>query len=401
MENWINFDNLPRRKDGKISWKDCDHNMVEFSYNGNLDSLMVINRATQDAVNVCFKENSYIIPIISLQRVSLGKLYNFAVKDNYHYNADDIIIRDNEKLEIKGQIRIIYGNKQVKGYDVSCSKCDNIFKISESNLDRGDGCPYCSSHKVQIGVNDLWTTRHDVACMLSNPQDGYNYSEFSNVLLNFTCPICGKEIGLRYLNNVSKYGISCPHCSDGISYPNKFMFNLLKSIGVNFEPEKTFSWCKFPSYSDNTKLSYGRYDFVINDAMLIVEMDGGIGHGNKPYSNSRYSKEELIYRDNMKDKLAINNGYSVIRIDCDYSNREKFSYIKSSILNSDFVKYFDLRNIDWDDLNRQSLKSFMVEAIDMYNSGTIIEDIATKINKSEQTIKDYLTKGNELQMCIY
>ena len=44
MDNWIDLSSLPRRKDGKISWKDCDHNLVNFGYENVVDSLYIENR---------------------------------------------------------------------------------------------------------------------------------------------------------------------------------------------------------------------------------------------------------------------------------------------------------------------------------------------------------------------
>ena len=133
------------------------------------------------------------------------------------------------------------------------------------------------------------------------------------------CPRCG-NIKVATPNYISRYGFSCPCCSDGITYPNKFMSKLLQEIGIEFDREVTFDWCKFPCYIDNSVFDYGIYDFVIPEKSLIIEMDGALGHGKRIMNTvsrkkRKISLEETIYRDKMKDILAKENGYDLIRKD--------------------------------------------------------------------------------------
>lgn len=191
--------------------------------------------------------------------------------------------------------------------------------------------------------------------MLLNKEDGYKYMQFSNQKAHFVCPNCGVYIGECYINNVSKVGLSCPRCSSGITYPNKLMYNLLNSLCEDFDTEITFDWCTFPDFYDSSKMSYGRYDFVLENKKIIIEMDGGFGHGNSPHPRSRYSKEELIYKDNMKDDCAVQNGYKVIRIDCNYRSYDRLKYCSDSILSSQLSSIFNLTSVDWDKIHYQSM----------------------------------------------
>lgn len=399
MSNYVDLSALPKTPDNKISWDKCNHNKVRFRYRNVEDILYVEYKISKNHIMVSYNKSLYELPIISLQRATLGKLFNFGVKNNYHYNVGEILHRNLSDVVVENHIRIKYGNKTCKGYMLKCLTCCNSFEISEANLDRGDGCSYCSGHKVTIGKNDLWTTNPVVAKMLKNPDNGYRYAEFSNQLATFRCPICGKEIGEAYIHNVSRYGLSCPSCSDGISYPNKLMYNLLTFFGEQFKTEQIPVWCKFKNYNDDT-ITFGIYDFIIYNRNLIIEMDGGIGHGNNPYTNSKYTKEELIYRDNCKDKLAKENGFDVIRINCNYSNKNKFVFCKNSILNSRLTEIYDFSTVDWDYINQNCLKSYIVKAIEMYNSGSSIRQISEYICKSESTVKDYIAKGTFLRMCV-
>lgn len=354
LENWINFDNLPKRKDGKIDWKNCNHNLVNFCYRGNVDCLIIEKRIDVDTLSILFNNNIFNLEIQSLKKCCLGKLYDFAVVNNYHYKIGDIIDDNKRKIKVLDTIRIKMGDKTTKGYLVECLKCGNVYEITEGNLLRGDGCNVCSNHQVQVGINDLWTTRRDIAEMLKYPEDGHKYMQYSNVLVYFRCKKCKHDIGQSYIHNVSRFGLSCPFCGSGISYPNRLMTNLLEYLGEDFDTEVVYNWCKFPSYNDSGKISTGRYDFVIESKKIIIEMDGGFGHGNDPHPLSRYSKEELIYRDKMKDKLAIDNGYKIIRIDCNYKMENRLEYCSKNIIDSALADIYQLSDVEWDYINQNA-----------------------------------------------
>ena len=355
MDNWIDLSNLPKRKDGKISWKDCDHNLVNFCYKDKEDYLYVEKRIDVDNVLVNFNNNLYDMNIISLQRVCLGKLYNFSIPNNYYYRVGDRISRDNSELIILQQIRVPFNNgKTAKGYHVKCLSCSNEFDISENNLCRGDGCSVCSSHIIVPYYNDIYTTRPDLYRMLKNKSDGHKYAQFSNKKVEFICPKCGIDLGCAYISNVAKFGLSCPNCDSKISFPNRLMYFILTNCGLDFMNEVVFDWCVFPDFKNPEVTSYGRYDFVVNEKRIIIEMDGGLGHGNDPHPLSRYSKEELIYRDKMKDVLAKQNKYNIVRIDCNYKSNDRFDYCVNNILNSELSNLIDLFCIDWD-LLKQSM----------------------------------------------
>ena len=44
--------------------------------------------------------------------------------------------------------------------------------------------------RVVKGKTDLWTTNPDVACLLANPEEGYELSAHSHKKANFLCPNC-------------------------------------------------------------------------------------------------------------------------------------------------------------------------------------------------------------------
>lgn len=75
---------------------------------------------------------------------------------NYKYNIGDIIKTKTGEIEIIEQITIIDARKSnIKAYKYKCLIDGNIDKVSESNLNREQGCNVCSNRKVLKGYNDL------------------------------------------------------------------------------------------------------------------------------------------------------------------------------------------------------------------------------------------------------
>ncbi len=401
MCNWIDLSSLPHRGNS-VLWKECHNNIVEFSYRNCQDKMTILCRKDVDHLLVGFHEKEYILPIVSLQRCSLGKLFGFSVSGNYKYYQNEIITLNDNQYRVKTCIRIKHGKGTIKGYELTCLRCNEDFTVSESNITyRTDGCPYCSHHKIIKGKTDLWSTRPDIAKLLKNKEDGYKYAENSNKSVDFICDKCGKPVGKKIISSVSRRGLSCKFCRDGKSYPNKLMFNLLKVLGESFVPEQTFDWCTFKAYNSDFE-SFGIYDFVIENKKIIIEMDGGIGHGNGVRTDSRYSLEELVYRDSQKDLLAIKNGYQVIRIDCDYKGKDnRFEICKQSILNSSLNMIYDLSYVDWDYINSESQKSVLYEICQLYNDGYSSSEISEMVGYNLSSVIDYLHKGDSLSLCKF
>jgi len=236
--------------------------------------------------------------------------------------------------------------------------------------------------------------------MIKYFQGGYDeaklYTPNSHVKLYFKCPDCGKvKDKLKSIHDLFQdESIGCA-CSDGISYPNKFAYALLKQLDsfYNFnylESEYSPNWIK-PK----------RYDFYFeyDDKKYILEMDGRLGHGKYNKLNNQTSKETKAI-DTYKDKMAQDNNIEVIRIDCEISD---FNYIKSNIMNSKLSNIFDLTNIDWLKCQEFALSNLVKMACDYKkdNPNLSTTDIGKLMNLNNQTIRNYLIQGSDLGWCNY
>ena len=244
------------------------------------------------------------------------------------------------------------------------------------------GCPYCSGRYPIVGETDLWTTRPDVASVLLNGDDGYTLTEHSGQHVDFKCPNCG-TISNHIVSNISKRGFSCPVCSDGISYPNKFMASMLEQLGVSYKPEFIIKGKKY------------KYDFYLIDYSVIIEM-----HGRQHYEEwdkSSQTLAEIQQNDLDKQYFAEINGIQhYIVIDSKYSD---INYISSNITQSLLSSMFDLSMINWNVCGTYAAGSLVYKAASLYNDGYNVAYIAQICKVDKTTIHKWLNKATELQLC--
>lgn len=254
-------------------------------------------------------------------------------------------------------------------------KIGHVWKAVISSRHRGGhGCPYCTHNpKLLVGFSDMWTTNPKLASMLANPDDGYKYTDGSDHKVDWKCPDCYYIIQGKPISFSKHSGVSCPRCSDGVSYPEKLMIALLKELGIFFVYDNTTKWS-----CDK------RYDFYIPSLNMIIEVHG-IQHYEQcfEYYGGRTLEEEQE-NDCFKHETAMKNGIeNYIVIDARYS---KLKYVKNSILESDLNKLFNLNNIDWDSINLEAQKSRNIEILNLWEKGMNVKDISKTIKISQSSV---------------
>lgn len=250
------------------------------------------------------------------------------------------------------------------------------------------GCPYCKGRKILIGYNDMWTTRPDIAAMLQNPEDGYRYTCGANKKAWFNCPDCGTP-SLKTINNVATHDFGCQHCSDSVSYPNKFSRALLDQLPIeSYDCEYRPKWAASYYYDNH---------FWYDGVEYILEMDGAL-HFNE-HTFSRTTIEQIREADRIKDELAAQYNIHMIRIDCIKSDME---YIKAHILRSELNSVFDLSNVDWVLCDQKGQKNILKEACKLYMSKMYtLTDIGKILHVHPATVSNYLKRGTKFGWCDY
>ena len=272
----------------------------------------------------------------------------------------------------------------------------------------GKRCPVCCNNKIIKGINDIGTLRPDLIQYFENKSEVYIYGPGSNQYTNFICPTC-KEKYRRRISHVADFGLSCKKCGDHISYPNKFIYELLTQLQNNnnfsIYPEHIFEWSKYAICDYNNSLSgEKRYDFVVttNNATIIIE-----NHGMQHYDdNNFFNKNHGSEHDNdvFKHNLAIHNHideYNYIVLDCRYSNVD---WIKKSVMNSQLpiIFNFTINDIDWDKCVLATKKNYVEVVINIWNNGFHdLSYISENMGVSVATVRRLLRIGSKCGLCDY
>ena len=271
------------------------------------------------------------------------------------------------------------------------NKCGNSFEVAPSTIfkEKHDLCPYCKTNnggKLIVGLNDIHTARPDLEKYLYDLNDAFKYAYGSNKKIMWKCPDCGHEFE-RAISNVNMRGFSCELCGNKTSYGERFIMAMFDMLQVVYKPQFLPDW-------GNGR----RYDFLLhyNERDYIIEVDGGFHYVDNNMSGMTANEVRDI--DNIKDKLAIDNGYSIIRIDYNYEHNDKYTYIVKSVMDSELSKLFDLSKIDFGEVDKIANKSLTVEIAGLWNN--LKEKSIYELNKqtgmSVETLRTLLYRASDI-----
>lgn len=285
----------------------------------------------------------------------------------------------------KGSYRILDRNVKIEkngyrrpNYVCQCLIDGYIFNRRQNDIDKKHMCPICSHNITVLGYNTVFDLRPDLIKYFVNIEDAKKYAPYSNKKVWMKCPICGEQKYMQ-VNNLTIQGFACPICSDGISYPNKFIRNFLKQLHIHFIPEHSFNW-----------LPNRLYDEYLPELNMIIE-----NHGEQHYDNRNIWGVDNIANDTYKKTSALDNGIKhYIELDCSESS---MIYIKNSILNSELplLLHFTEENIDWKQCELAASGSLLVQVCDLYNKGYTYNEIMNELNISYDTAHVYLRRGRK------
>ena len=309
---------------------------------------------------------------------------NEKVGKMFSITEDEFLKRFKEKgnpdeLEIIGNYK--------KSNEPILVRCKNdsrhIFYTNPTYLLGGMHCPYCTGHRVD-STNSLNSLRPDLTQCLKNKEDGDKVTLKSEVVLELKCPNCGFEKN-QTAKELTRYGFSCLVCGDNISFPNKFIRNMLKMLNIPFVPEWKDSWTEGKRYD---------VKFEKDGQNILVEMDGGFHKRETQYKTLKTNQET----DRLKNELAKKNGYKLIRINCDISDAKT---IFKNIKNSELSDILDLKDFNWKECAIRSSKSILVEICKFYNINPNIsmKELGKKFDVNPKTALKYLRKGKEIGLC--
>lgn len=402
---WVDLSNLVYS--GKsINWDLSIGKTVDFQYDDVVATLTITGR-TDNIQYVYIDIPGYVIHHkIYVGQIRHGQL-GYVIKKitpGFKYKVGDVV----NGLLITNMRKV----PKYKYYTYICTIDGYKGEIREDHLCTGHGCPVCTNKVVLVGWNDIATTNPSMAKLFYNIDDASKYTEHASSYADFRCPRCGNKIH-SLISWVAYDGLSCKKCGDGISYPNKFVYNFMEQLSIlynnrgnilTFTPEKRFSWAMNFQHV-NKKLSGKKiYDIFIDNYNIIIE-----NHGDYHYKNNfacidgALSLKEVQENDLIKHNLAIANNIVEERyvvLDCYKSDMQ---YIKHSIMSSNLPLLLDFveSDIDWNKCDEFATSSRVYEACCYWNKGVKdYKEIALLMKMHQETIKRYIKKGRELNIII-
>lgn len=274
-----------------------------------------------------------------------------------------------------------------------CKRCNKEKLVFNGNMKTrslicDNGCNATKdSKKVIKGINDIATVTPEMIDYLVDKEDAFKYKSRSSKKLRMKCIYCGEERMIAPDNFMAR-GFCCSTCSDGVSYPERVVGNILKYFDIEYEKQMTL---------DDRKT---RYDFYLPEFDTIIET-----HGKQHYVDTGFSKnnkrtfEEQQKNDKYKMDLALSKGYNYIVLDCRYSTIE---WIRESFLNSSLSSIVNVDMIDWDAIDKHSSSSLFQEVVDYYKETQLdTKQLAKVFNLDDTTISGYLRKAHKLGLCVY
>lgn len=382
---------------GEVKWGASVGRKISFTYgdlSGELFVKSFIKHGQKLIVSYC--GNDHKTYVASLYQCNFGRILGLRTID-FKIKIGEDFVDKKRNITITNRFYKNHKNKK-KFYTYKCNVCGATeLEIDEYNLLNGRGCSCCYGRTVVEGINDVPTT---APWMVEFFQGGYDeaklYTCGSNEKIYPICPDCGKvKSKTMMVSTIHTKRTICCTCSDGISYPEKFMISLLSQIKNEYVYQLTKTvcgWCN--DYM---------YDFYIGEKSCIVEVHGA-GH----YLISGFSSmggktlEEEKENDYFKEVLAKGNGIkNYITID---ARKSELEWIKNSIMSSELPCLFDFteNDINWDKCEEYALSNKVKEVCDYWNKGIKNpKTIGMIVKLHPSTINRYLKKGKNVGWCDY
>jgi hypothetical protein len=262
---------------------------------------------------------------------------------------------------------------------------------------KGNGCPYCAGKRVNR-TNCIATTHPHIVKLLLNAENGYLFTASSNRKVDWKCPDCGEIFKNKIINHIVRQGLFCPTCSDGIPITEKFTYNVLKQLNIDFTYQYYPKWAEIKEHENEKLNGRKRYDYYLYKLKAILEING-IQHENGRLGE--LTAEEQKENDRLKELLSIKNIPNVRYM------RVKMYKSTFECLNNNLEKALrqldiNISNVDWIKAWMDSQSSFVKKACDLYNEGLGSPyGISYILGLSKDTIRIYLKRGMEIGWCDY
>ncbi|MDD3323460.1 MAG: DUF723 domain-containing protein [Paludibacter sp.] len=331
----------------------------------------------------------------SIVRRAKSLYYNRGCKTCADLNCRITLEQFVENVRKRGNasdIDVLEFNGIDKKCKIFCNKCKTFSFVNHAYyLYYNRCCKNCAKiqNNIKCGIS-IYESHPDVAKHFIDQNFVKNHTCGTHKKAYYKCPDCG-DISEVCVSYCFQNGFNCKKCGDKRSFPNKFVYNILKELNIKFISEKRFNWSK--NIDGNTT----SYDFYIPQMNMIIEANG-LQH----YEDTFFGKFEYVNaNDNYKEYVAKANGITkYVRLNCSESS-EKF--IINSIKQEKLLYFIDFDKIDIKTVIVNCNKSLLVECCRIFkeNPNMSTSDISDVLNLDRHTILSYLKKGSIAGLCSY
>lgn len=365
----IKLDNVPTLNRGgkKIyDWKNsigCMITCINDKTNESIEAPIV--RYENRIIYVLVYKKEIPVSTIHIENCKCGKIFRTYTPE-YKYEVGDII--GNRKI-----IKRYKAKSQMKFYEWKCIDCGHIGNIQEQKMSDFEN----NNHRCPIPFTDSWM----IPYFQGRYKEAMKYTKYSNKKIYPVCPICHnisrKAVAIK--NIAYTHSIGCI-CTDNISYPEKFFYNFLEQIGIDFEWQYIIE--------GNNRL----YDFYIPSLNMICEV-----HGEQHYTENNFGRsldrEQL--NDIQKEEYAMLQGYKYCIID---ARKSKMEWMKENIISSSIYLELNCPKIDWLKCERAATGSIIYDVCKYINENPDCkyDKVAEYFHITENRVKEYSKRGVEL-----
>lgn len=294
-------------------------------------------------------------------------------------------------------------NQTVKEYQYICERCGfdcsnggyingiltEEYWTNEDSISTSKQCACCNAIIVAPEINDVATTHPDVVQFFADKSLANKYSKGSSKQIAIECPNCGLiHTSTRSISHLVRMGPpECVKCGDTISYPEKFMYFLLKQLNISFYFHKTFDWSKNIEHPNHKLSGNKEYDFYIPQYNIIIETHGM--HHYEECSLTQKTLDEEQENDLLKKELANRNGMSYIIIDCRKSTKQ---WVAQNIIDSELNNIVDLNKVNWDKIHNETLTGIKLRIINdkINNPQKLVSELSQEYGVDTSTIRRWL-----------
>lgn len=350
-KNYIDLSNVPLKKHGNkhvYNWEKCNDIPAKFKYK-DTEGILYLNYLRKkktgskktSLLNVKYKNYEQDMVPSMILRCSFGGMLKYKTSD-YYYDIGEIV----NGSKVLNKIKINDSRNPVKAYKMLCMKTNGTFEMRESNLKSGQKSPYLRGYKVGPG-NSLFNEKH-ILKHLKYIEDAHKYHRKSGKKIMVECKSCGFEKNIQ-ISDLVKYGFSCPFCTKGISFPERYMAALLKINGIEYEFQKSFQ-----------ALNRKKFDFYLPNQNCVIEMNGSQHYKENNFLDYEATKQSDI----IKKEFCKRNEILYIPIDCSFST---FEFVDSNIKKSQLIKFLNK-------MNKHEISEKMVEMFITKDLKNLIKD---------------------------